>query len=176
MRRRRHFNYNTMCFSPRSTVHGPQKKYRGLLWSVDCRLSTSGFTFIEILMTLTVIALLFVPIMQLFSNSLYSTNDNLEAITAMNLAQSEMERVINLNYTKDQLRKLGTEIIPPVDKPALELNKTLWRVKRETIEESDPLEVHVSVYKEGQPEKTMVRLVTLIEDLMWDQVKEVSST
>ncbi len=155
-------------FLPSSFPHLPS--------SISPLPSEKGFTFIEILMTLTVIALLFVPIMQLFSNSLYSTNDNLEAITAMNLAQSEMERVINLNYTKDQLRKLGTEIIPPVDKPALELNKTLWRVKRETIEESDPLEVHVSVYKEGQPEKTMVRLVTLIEDLMWDQVKEVSST
>ncbi len=166
-----------MCFKQvRSQGFGVRSKRPFSCSQLRTPNSELGFTFIEILMTLTVIALLFVPIMQLFSNSLYSTNDNLEAITAMNLAQSEMERVINLNYTKDQLRKLGAEIIPPVDKPPLELNKTLWRVKRETIEESDPLEVHVSVYKEGQPEKTMVRLVTLIEDLMWDQVKQVSST
>src|SRR3990167_5154456 len=75
----------------------------------------SGFTFIEILMTLTVIALLFVPVMQLFSNSLYATGENLDRITAMNLAQSEMERTINLNMTKSEIKKTGTQIFPPLE-------------------------------------------------------------
>ena len=139
------------------------------------RKKSSGFTFIEILMTLTVIAVLFIPVMQLFSNSLFSTNVNLETITAMNLAQSEMERTINLNLTKAQLEQVGTLVIPPVTEKAIEMNHQFWRVKREIVPDTDPLEVRVSVYREGEPGKDLVTLVTLVEDLMWDSVKAVST-
>lgn len=144
------------------------------LFSVFCY--RAGFTFVEILMTLTVIALLFVPVMQLFSNSLYSTGENLDRITAMNLAQSEMERTINLNMTKAQIKKIGTQIFPPLDKPAFEINHGKWRVQREVEEDSDPLQIRVKVFRDGQPEKVLITLVTLIEDMMWDEVKTVSST
>ena len=132
-----------------------------------------GFTFIEILITLTVIGLLFVPVMQLFSNSLYSTSENLDRITAMNLAQSEMERTINLNMTKAQIKKIGTQIFPPLGEPPFDINKSLWRVQREVVEDSDPLEVSVKVFKESQPDKVLISLTTLIEDMMWDQVQAV---
>lgn len=137
--------------------------------------SQSGFTFIEILMTLTVIAVLFIPVMQLFSNSLVSTNVNLETITAMNLAQSEMERTINLNLTKAQLQKIGTRVFPPENEKPLEMNHQFWRVKREIMENSDPLEVRVTVCRDTDPGKNLVTLVTLVEDLMWDSVKMVST-
>ena len=127
-------------------------------------------------MTLAVVGILFVPVMQLFSSTLYSTNQNQEMITAMNLAQSEIERTINLNLTKAQLQEHGTEIIPPVDEKPLELNKSFWRIKREIVPGTDPLEIRVMVYKEERPDKPLVTLVTLIEDMMWDQVKTVSST
>jgi prepilin-type N-terminal cleavage/methylation domain-containing protein len=135
----------------------------------------SGFTFIEILITLTVIALLFVPVMQLFSNSLYSTGENLDRITAMNLAQSEMEKTINLNMTKAQLLKDGTKVFPPLDGPPYAINKGFWRVQREVVEASDPVEVRVKVFKDGFPDKVLVTLTTLVEDLMWDQVTAVQS-
>ncbi len=135
-----------------------------------------GFTFIEILITLTVIGLLFVPVMQLFSNSLYSTSENLDRITSMNLAQSEMERTINLNMTKEQIKKIGAQIFPPLGEPPFELNKSFWRVQREVVEDSDPLEIRVKVFKDGQPDKVLITLVTLIEDMMWDQVKTVGSS
>ena len=134
----------------------------------------AGFTFIEILMTLTVIAVLFVPVMQLFSNALFSTSVNLESITAMNLAQSEMERTINLNLTKAQLQRIGTQVFPPVEEKPTEMNRQFWRVKREIIPDTDPLEVRVSVYKEGEPDKSLVSLVTLVEDLMWGSVQPVA--
>ena len=139
------------------------------------RRAPGGFTFIEILITLTVIALLFVPVMQLFSNSLYSTAENLDRITAMNLAQSEMERTINLNMTKEQIKKIGTQIFPPLENPPYEINKSQWRVQREVVEDSDPLEVRVKVFKEGQPEKIWITLTTLIEDMMWGQVQTVNA-
>ena len=126
-------------------------------------------------MTLTVIAVLFVPVMQLFSNALFSTTVNLESITAMNLAQSEMERTINLNLTKTQLQKLGTQVIPPLEEKPLLMNRSEWRVKREIVEDTDPLEVRVMVYLDSDPEKKLVTLVTLVEDMMWDSVKTVSA-
>lgn len=140
-----------------------------------CFKNRAGFTFIEILMTLAVVGILFVPVMQLFSSSLYATNQNQEMITAMNLAQSEIEKTINLNLTKTQLQEHGTEIIPPENEKPLELNKSFWRTKREIIAGTDPLEVRVLVYKEGNPDEPLVTLVTLIEDMMWDSVKPVST-
>ena len=140
-----------------------------------CFKDSKGFTFIEILMTLAVVGILFVPVMQLFSNSLYSTNHNQAMITAMNLAQSEIERTINLNLTKAQLQELGTQIVPPLDEKPLELNKSFWRMKRELIPDTDPLEVRVLVYQEGHQDKPLVTLVTLVEDMMWDSVKTVSA-
>ncbi len=140
------------------------------------RQSSCGFTFIEILMTLTVVAVLFLPVMQLFSNSVYFTGENLDRITAMNLAQSEMERTINLNMTKEQLKKAGAQVFPPLEEEPFKINRGTWRVEREIIEDSDPLEVRVKVFRDGQPDKVMITLVTLFEDMMWDQVKTVSSS
>ena len=140
------------------------------------RSNQSGFTFVEILITLAVIAILFVPVMQLFSQSIYATADSLDRITATNLAKSEMERILNLNRTKAQLREMGEQVIPPLTEPPLEINHTEWRVKREMIEGSDPLEVRIHVYREKTPSKDVVMLVTLVEDMMWESVKAVSPT
>ncbi len=153
----------------RNSVVGRPTSYFRLLSTV------SGFTFIEILMTLTIIAVLFIPVMQLFSNSLFSTTVNLETITAMNLAQSEMERTINLNLTKTQLKKIGTLVTPPENEKPLEMNGQFWRIKREIVDNSDPLEVRIVVTRDSEPAKSVVTLVTLVEDLMWDSVKTVST-
>ena len=135
-----------------------------------------GFTFVEILITLALVAILFVPVMQLFSHAIYATADSLDLITATNLAKSEMERTLNLNLTKAQLRELGDQTFPPLKDPPLELNHTLWRVRREFIEGADPLEVRIHVYRDKTPEKDVAMLVTLIEDMMWESVKAVSPT
>ena len=135
-----------------------------------------GFTFIEILITLAVIGILFVPVMQLFSHSIYATADSLDLITATNLSKSEMERTLNMNLTKMQLKELGDQIFPPLDQPPMQVNHTLWRVRREFIEGSDPLEVRIHVYRDQNPQKDVVTLVTLIEDMMWESVKAVSPT
>ena len=137
-------------------------------------MTKKGFTFIEILIALTVIAVLFVPVMQLFAHSIYATGTSLNLITATNLAKSEMEKMINMNLTKSQLRALGEVIAPPIGEPPVEINGTKWRAKREVIEGSDPLEVRVHVYEDRQMDKPLVTLVTLVEDLMWDAVKPLS--
>ena len=150
-----------------------------------------GFTFIEILMTLAIIAILFVPIMQLFSNSLFATTQSLEMITATNLAKSYMEKTINLNMTKTHLREEGSQYFPPAGQAPFEINKTRWRVQREIIEGTDPLEVRIHVFHaeeidpdiakpadnlSGRQVKPVVSLVTLIEDATWGGVKPGSET
>lgn len=151
-----------------------------------------GFTFIEILMTLAIIAILFVPVMQLFSDSLFATTQSLEMITATNLAKSHMEKTINLNLTKTQLREQGEQFFPPLDQKAFEINGSRWRVKREPVEGTDPLEVRIHVFHaedvESDPNlpqetqtnkkeaKPVVSLVTLIEDTVWGSIKPGSET
>src|SRR3989338_1278579 len=132
-----------------------------------------GFTFIEILMTLAVIGILFVPVIQLFNHAVLATSDSLELITATNLAKSEMERTINLNLSKTRLREEGERITPALNEDPLLVNKFRWRIRREVIEGSDPLEVRIHVYHDGDLEKPVVSLVTLVEDMMWEFVKPV---
>lgn len=126
-----------------------------------------GFTYIELLITLAIVAVLFIPIMQLFSHSLYSTRISQDMITATNLAKWEMERIKNLNTTKAQLREIGDSIYPPLKEQPLVMNNAKWRIKREIIKESDPLEVRVEVFYEGKTDKPIIALVTFIEDMTW---------
>ena len=71
---------------------------------------------------------------------------------------------------------VSTKIFPPLDKDPYLINGTAFRVEREPVVQTDPLELRIKVYKDGQPERILITLVTLIEDLMWDQVTTVSST
>jgi prepilin-type N-terminal cleavage/methylation domain-containing protein len=130
-----------------------------------------GFTFIELLITLAIIAVLFVPVMQLFSHSLSSTSFSQDLISATNLAKWEMERLKNLNVTKKQLKQMGDSIYPPPAEEPLLMNKTKWRIERKIMQDSDPLEVRVSVFYDGQPTKPVVTLVTLIEDMFWEEIR-----
>ena len=73
--------------------------------SAKSSLFQKGFTYIELLITLAIIAVLFVPMMQLFSHSLYSTGVSQGLITAVNLAKWEMERTKNLNIIECLISK-----------------------------------------------------------------------
>ena len=122
-------------------------------------------------MTLTIIAVLFVPVMQLFTHTMAATTESLDMIVATNLAKSEMEKTINLNMTETQLKELGEQITPPLKDAPLVMNKSSWRVRREVVDGTDPLEVRIHVYHEGDPTHDVVVLTTLIEDMMWEFVK-----
>ena len=100
----------------------------------------------------------------------------MDLIAGTNLAQTEMEKTINLDLSKEDLKKLGSQIYPPPDADPIEINHTKWRVKRDFVKDSDPLEVHISVYHDGQFERPIVTLVTLVEDMMWESVKQVPAT
>ena len=130
-------------------------------------LSKKGFTFIEILIALVVIAVLFIPMIQLFSSAIYSVTVSGEGISAVNLARWEMERVRNLNVTKSGLKKIGDLWTPTLDEPPLEINQAKWRILRHVDSDTDPLEVRVEIYRSDNLKKPIVSVATLIEDSIW---------
>lgn len=126
-----------------------------------------GFTYIEVLITLAVMAVLFIPMMQLFSHGLFSAAISGERISAVNLARSEMERIKNRNLTKEQLRKEGDAWIPALEEEPLEINNAKWRIQRRIYPGSDPVHVSVQVYLSDNLNKPLVSLDTLFEDNLW---------
>ncbi len=156
------------------------------------RSNLKAFTYIELLITLTIIAVLFVPIMRLFSHSIQASRSSQDLMTATSLARWGMERIKNLNVTKEQLLEMGNSLYPPADEKPIEMNEMKWRIKREVIKGTDPLEVRVCVYqvrekkevggeKEISDELTyyasqdepLVTLVTLVENMFWEEIQPV---
>jgi prepilin-type N-terminal cleavage/methylation domain-containing protein len=121
-------------------------------------MTKKAFTFIEILMVLTILGLTIFPLMRMFSVSLAQVQTTLENITALNLARMEMEKVRNLNFTVAQLQLQGNS------RYSIHLNKIYWIVER-LINNTDPLEVIIKVFRQEEPDKPKMALVTLIEDL-----------
>ena len=135
--------------------------------------SNRGFTFIELLITLAVISICFLPLMNMFSVSLQQTSFVNDITTARYLAQEGMEKVKNLSFTVDQLRKAGDVWEPVWTDPPLNINGHRWRVLRKVVSSSDPLEIHIQVFQEEDLQKNKLRakpvvdLVTLFEDFDW---------
>lgn len=136
-----------------------------------------GFTYIEILIALVVVGVLFIPMLQLFSHGIYSAVISGDTITAVNLARWEMERVKNLNLTTTQLKRGGNIWTPPLDEPPIEMNRARWRIFRRINAESSPLEVNVLVYQADKLDEPPVATAdTLIEDNIWvRKVEDLSS-
>ncbi|MFA5165179.1 MAG: prepilin-type N-terminal cleavage/methylation domain-containing protein [Candidatus Omnitrophota bacterium] len=127
-----------------------------------------GFTYTEVLITLAVLAALFVPMMQLFSHTLASSSMTGETITALNLAKWQMERVKNLDLTTGRFKEIGSTYYPPVEEPPIELNGRRWRIYTDISAASEPLKVEVSVFLDGRLDgDPVVELVTLLEDMTW---------
>ena len=128
-----------------------------------------GFTFIELLISLAVMAIAFLPLMRMFTGALEQVYTIGDMDTARYLGKEGMEKLRNLNYTKAQISEIGDVWEPPLNKPALEENGRKWRVLRKVFAGTDPLEVRVLVYREPllKDSKPIVELVTLIEDLEW---------
>src|SRR3989338_5349009 len=112
--------------------------------------SRKGFTFIELLIALAVMAICFLPLMRMFTVALEQTREAEDLSVAQGLAREEMERLKNLNFTEAQLESIGDVWQPPLDKPPLILNEKRWRALRKIVKGTSPLEVHILVYEDTQ--------------------------
>ena len=139
----------------------------------DSRGRKFAFTYIELLITLAFIGIIFIPVMQLFSHSLYSLTVSRDLITATNLAKWQMERIKNRNFSKSQWIEKGNQVYPPMEDEPLYINDAYWRIYTEVGSREALLEMRVNVHKEGEPEPTFT-LVTLIEDTLWEVIQPSS--
>jgi prepilin-type N-terminal cleavage/methylation domain-containing protein len=136
-----------------------------------------AFSFIELLITLGVIAIAFLPLMRMFSVGLEQSSVSSEHTTARYLLQEGMEKLKNLNFTEAQIEALGDIWYPPLDQPALNINKRYWRILREVKKNTDPLEIWIKVYQVFGSNSTkpagdpIMQAVTLREDLDWEPVQ-----
>lgn len=132
-----------------------------------------GFTFIELLITLALIAICFLPLMRMLSGGLDQAHKLDELSTARYLAQSAMEQLKNLGFTQAQLSELGDTWEPNLEDPAFLINGKMWRVERKVARGTDPLEIHIKVYRiPFKPQnpyalEPIIDLALLTEDLDW---------
>jgi len=139
-------------------------------------MNNKAFTFIELLITLTVFAIAFLPLMNMFTVSLEQSSVTGDLTTARYLAQEGMEKVKNLNFTKAQLLEAGDTWEPPLKEQATVINGEKWRTLSQFVEGRNPLEIRVKVFKEIDLNKNrthakpVVELVTLYEDYEWSNV------
>jgi prepilin-type N-terminal cleavage/methylation domain-containing protein len=135
-------------------------------------LDIKGFTFIELLISLAVMGIAFLPLMQMFTTGLEQIYSIAEINTASLLGREEMEKMKNLNFTEAQLQKMGDVWEPPLNKPPLALNNRKWRVARKIGKDSKPVEVRIQVYADplNKFSKPAVEYVTLFAD--WEAVEE----
>lgn len=140
------------------------------------KLSSRGFTFVELLVTISLLAICVIPVLQMFSTCLEQGNLTGDSTSARYFLQQGMERVRNSGYTEKQLENIGDFWDPPLEKPAFAMNKALWRTLRQVKKGSDPLKVTLTVYREVLDSKgkmverrRIVDAQTLVEDLDWPQ-------
>ena len=127
--------------------------------------ASKGFTYIEMLTVITLMALCFVPLLQMFTASVDEVVQYSDLGTAVQLGRDAMESVKNLRLTEAQIESQKSVWIPPEKEPPVSVNGKHWRVKRASIEGTDPLEIHVEVFREENLKRPLLELVTLIEDL-----------
>lgn len=127
----------------------------------------TGFTYIELLISMVIIGLCLLPIMRMFTTSIEQVYATDEIMTALMVGRINMESLRNLTFTKAQIEELGDVYSPALSDPPLELNKNKWRALREPVKGTDPLEIHIKVFKADMLDKPVLDFVTLYEDLDW---------
>lgn len=131
-----------------------------------------GFTYIELLITLIIIAICILPVMRMFSVLVEQVYASDQITTGMYLAKEGMEELKNLGFTEAQLSALGDAYEPPLSEPPLDLNNNKWRTLRHIVKGTAPLEIHILVFNAQDLKTPVTELVTLIEDLEWAQPTE----
>ena len=124
-----------------------------------------GFTYIEMLVVVSLLALCFVPLLQMFAQSMDEVSQYSDLGTAIQLGREGMESVENLRFTEEQIESQGAVWMPPEKEPPYEINGKQWRIKRTVVSNTAPLEIHIEVFRQQNLSRSVIELVTLIEDL-----------
>ena len=142
---------------------------------ISKRNNQSGFTLLEIITALIVIAVAFLPLMRMYTSALEQIEQTSNLTTAKYIAKAAMEKMKNMAVSEGRLLGLKNPIEPPLGEPPYTLNGREWRVEkvvRRTMEGS--IKVTVKVYlirkqvsdddKGFLKSKPVIGISTLIED------------
>ena len=129
-----------------ASIHNPQST-----------IHNRGFTFVEILITLLILAVAVTPLMQLYATAVEQVSYTDDLRTALDLAREEVEKAKNLALTEEQIKQLGNVVSPPI-----RLNQSLWYTVRLINPTASPLELQVLVYQNDFTSQPYVSLVTII--------------
>ena len=127
--------------------------------------SLTGFTYIEMLVVIALVALCFVPLLQMFVGSMEEVSQYSDLGTAAQLGREMMEPLKNLRFTEAQIERTGSVWFPLESGPPFHMNQKDWRVKQLPIRGTNPLEVHIQVFRAEDLDHPLIDLVSLIEDL-----------
>ena len=127
--------------------------------------SIHAFSYLEILLALSILAIFFLPCMEMFSRSVAQLSYISEMNTALALGREGMERIKNLHLTEEQLLSHGDQYFPPAEDPPIRLNGIDWRILQHFEPGTDPLKIQVSVFREDARSEPLVELATLLEDV-----------
>ncbi len=124
-----------------------------------------GFTFIETIIAITLIGVVFLPLMRMFTVAIDAINHSRIETTAISIGREYMEMVKNMNLTEEGYKRLDdVRYFPPLNEKPFEMNNEHWRVKRVIYKDTDPLRIDIYVYVEGKDDP-VYSLYTLIEDI-----------
>ena len=117
----------------------------------------AGFTFVEILLTLLILAISAIPLMQLFATAVEQSGTVDDFRDGLDLVREEVEKVKNLALTEEQIKSLGNVVSPPIF-----LNRTVWYLVRIVDPAISPLKVTVFAFRDSLATRPVVSVVTVV--------------
>jgi len=116
-----------------------------------------GITLVEVLIASVILAVALIPLLSVLNINLKGASHTKNLRVAINLAREEIEKVKSLSYKEEEIESVKYEKI---------INNVNWKIEREVVPTSDPLQIWVRVYREEEA-KPVITLFTLKENLTW---------
>ena len=116
-----------------------------------------GYTFIELIAAIALIAIVFVPMMEMFHQGLVNMREAGVRRTAIDLAGEELALLEMADLTVEQMAREGSR-----SRPVQVIDNSPWAVRWEFrfVDHQPPLEIRIKVYRQGRTEKPEFELVT----------------
>ncbi len=122
------------------------------------RARKNGISFVEVLIALVVLAVCIIPLMRMYTAAMSNSDYIDDLLTSVDLAREEAEKVKNLALSKEQIKKLGNVLSPPIY-----LNKKVWRTARAINPDKDPLEIYIYVFQGDDLKHPFISLATVVD-------------
>lgn len=119
-------------------------------------LHKKGFTLIELIMTIVLVGVIFIPLSLLMMEQIQGTFQSEARVTALNLARLEVSRVNNTDYAL-----INSAFIPNYEGYNYDLTKTVTYVQGGPFTAESLKKIEISITETGSAD-VLVELITYI--------------